>query len=128
MPLTICEINLMLTWSLTFAGRFPIIDIKLYVPVVALSTQYNTKLPQQLKSGFQRTTNWNKYQSFPKAYAQNRYLNHSFDPSFQGVNRFFVFSLSSTNSFIIFPPNSSLKRSITFLSLPVKSGLLSFLL
>ena len=34
--------------------------------------------------------NWNKYQSDPKPYAQNRYLNHLVDPSFQGMNRRFV--------------------------------------
>ena len=37
----------------------------------------------------------------------------------------YVFALSPTNSFIIFPPNSSLKRPITFLFLPVGSSPLS---
>ena len=65
-----CEINLILTWSayctISEGNRkttFAITDTKLYVPVVTLSTQDNTKLLQQLKSGFRRTTNWNKYQS-----------------------------------------------------------------
>ena len=39
---------------------FKIIDTKLYVSVVALSTQDNAKLLQQLKSGFNRTINWNR--------------------------------------------------------------------
>ena len=60
-----------------------------------LSTQYNRKLFQQLKSGFKRTINWNKYQSNPKTYAQNRYLNHLVDPRFQGVNRLFVLSFEN---------------------------------
>ena len=30
------------------------------VPVVTLSTQYNAKLSQQLKSGLKRITNWKK--------------------------------------------------------------------
>ena len=34
------------------AGTFAITDTKLYVPVVTLSTQGNTKLLQQLKPGF----------------------------------------------------------------------------
>ena len=66
MPLN--AINLILTWSSTYAisnststGRFAITDTKLYVPVVTLSTQGNAKLLQQLKSGFKRTINWNKY-------------------------------------------------------------------
>ena len=44
---------------------------KLYVPVVTLSTQDNANILQQLKSGFKRTINWNKYQSAPKTYAKN---------------------------------------------------------
>ena len=53
----------------TGEGRFTITDTKLYVPVVTLSTQDNTKLLQQLKSGFKRTINWNKHQSDPETYA-----------------------------------------------------------
>ena len=69
-----CEVNLILTWS-------PICVIsstKLYVPVVTLSTQDNSKLLQQLQleSGSKRTINWNKYESDPKTFALNRYLNH----------------------------------------------------
>ena len=47
----------------TEAATFVITDTKLYIPVVTLSTQDNTKLLQQLMSGFQRTIKWNKYQS-----------------------------------------------------------------
>ena len=102
MPLINCEVSLFLTWSSTCVitnstgeGRFTITDTKLYVPVVTLSTQDNAKLLQQLKSGFRRTINWNKYQSDPKTYAQNRYLNHLVNPSFQGVNRLFVLSFEN---------------------------------
>ena len=70
MPLINCEVNLILTWSSTCvitnstgAGTFAITDTKLYVPVITLSTQDNSKLPQQLKSGFKRVINWNKYLS-----------------------------------------------------------------
>ena len=97
MPLINCEINLILSWSSTCVlfnstdeGRFKITDTKLYVPVVTLSTQDNAKLLQQLKSGFKRTINWNKYESSVKTFAQNRYLNYLINPSFQGVNRLFV--------------------------------------
>ena len=41
--------------------------------------------------------NWNKYQSDPKPYAQNQYLNHLVDPSFQGVNKIFVLSFETEN-------------------------------
>ena len=104
MSLINCQVNLILTWSSTCvitnskgAGKFAITDTKLYVPVVTLSTQDNAKLLQQLKSGFKRTINWNKYQSDPKTYAQNRYLNHLVKPIFQGVNRLFVLSFENEN-------------------------------
>ena len=66
-----CEINLILTWSDRCfiidnpiddqVPTFTITDTKLYIPVVTLSTQDNAKLLEQLKSGFKRTFNWNKY-------------------------------------------------------------------
>ena len=59
MPLINCEVNLILTWSKdcvitnsTGAGKFAITETKLYVLVVTLSTQDNSKLLQQLKSDF----------------------------------------------------------------------------
>ena len=104
MPLINCEVNLILTWSpicvissATGETKFKIIETKLDVPVVTLSTQDNAKLLQQLKSGFKRTINWNKYQSSIKTYAQNRYLNHLIDPSFQGVRILFVLSFKNEN-------------------------------
>ena len=48
--------------SLTVADQgtnISITDTKSYVPRVSLSTQNNTKLLQQLKLGFKRTTNDN---------------------------------------------------------------------
>ena len=99
MPLINCEVNLDLTWcrdcaitNSTETEEFAITETKLYVPVVTLSTQHNTKLLQQLKSGFKRTTNWSKYESIIKTLAQNGYLNNIINPSSQGVNRFFVLS------------------------------------
>ena len=96
MSLINCEIHLILTWSIG-EEKFKTTDTKYYVPVVTLSTEDNTKLLQQLKSGFKRTINWNKYQSDPKTYAQNRYLNHLVDPSFQRINKFFVLSFENGN-------------------------------
>ena len=97
MPLINCEVNPILTWSSTSvitnstgAGTFKISDTKLYVPVVTLSTQENAKLLQQLKSGFKRVINWNKYLSKPELIRRNLNLNHLVEPSFQGVNRLFV--------------------------------------
>ena len=83
--------------SATGETKFKITETKLYVPVVTLSTQDNAKLLQQLKSGFKRTINWNKYESSVKTFAQNRYLNYLINPSFQGVNRLFVLSFENEN-------------------------------
>ena len=97
MPLINCEVNLILTWSSTCvitgsngARTFSITDTKLYVPVVTFSTQENTKLLQQLKSGFKRVINWNKYLSKPESFKRNANLNYLVEPSFQGINRLFV--------------------------------------
>ena len=73
MPLINCEVTLDLNWSekciivatdvAAKATTFSITDTKLHAPVVTLSTQDNVKLLEQLKSGFKRTINWNKYQT-----------------------------------------------------------------
>ena len=78
----------------TGAGTFAITDTKPYVPGVTLSNQDNTKLLQQLKLGFKRTINWNKYQSKLPIERQNQYL---IDLSFQGVNRLFVLSFKNND-------------------------------
>ena len=102
MPLINCEVNLILTLSSTCvitnsnsAGTFAITDTKLYVPVVTLSTQENTKFLQQLKSGFKRVINWNKYLSKPELLAPNPNLNQLVERNFQGVNRLFVLAFEN---------------------------------
>ena len=71
MPLISCEKNIDLNWSkkcfiaatveANQGVTFPITDTKLYA-ILILSTQDNTKLFEQLKSGFKGTVNWNIYQ------------------------------------------------------------------
>ena len=100
MPLINCEINLILTWSANCVivstnvanqnAIFEITDTKLYVPVVTLSIQDNSELLQQLKSGFKRVINWNKYLSKPELLRRNPNLNHLIEPTFQEVNRLFI--------------------------------------
>ena len=91
-----CESNLILTWSkdciissATGEAKFKITNTKRYVPAVTLSTQDDEKLLQQLKSGFKRTINWNKYQPRVSPKRHNKYLDFLIDPIFQGVNRLF---------------------------------------
>ena len=72
MPLINCEINLQLKWSEncflvvgTIANQqptFTITDTNIYITVVLLSTNHNGKFHKQLKYGFKRAINWNKWQ------------------------------------------------------------------
>ena len=79
-----CEVELILNWSKNCVladmtrrdaqgsssavvapsgATFKITDTKLYVPVVTLSNENDTKHLEQLKIGFKRTIKWNKYRS-----------------------------------------------------------------
>ena len=85
-PLINCEVNLILTWSANCVvvytnvanqgATFEIAETKLYVPVITLSTQDNAKFLPQLKSGFKRIINWNKYLAKPELLRRNPNLNH----------------------------------------------------
>ena len=100
-----CEINLILSWSGNCfiidnpvenqVPRLTITNTKLFLIVVTLSIPDNTKLLQQLKSGFKRTTNWNKYQSKVTVQKRNRHWNYFIDPIFQRVHILFVFSFEN---------------------------------
>ena len=86
MVLINCEIELILDWSADCViiytdvnnevPTFTITETNLYVTVVTLSTQDNSKLLPQLKNGFKRTITWNKYLAKPESLAQNANLNH----------------------------------------------------
>ena len=100
MSLINCEVNLIFTWSencviiyTNVANQNPTFEItetKIYVLLVTLSTQDNPKLLPQLKLGFKRTVNWDKYLPKPELLTQNLNLNHLVESSSQGVNRLFV--------------------------------------
>ena len=103
-PLTNCEINLILTWSANCVivstdvanqgATFSITETKIHVVVVTLSTQDNAKVFQQLKSGFKRTINSNKYLK-TKIIETKWKLNHLVQTSFQGIDRLFVLSFKN---------------------------------
>ena len=105
MPLINQEINLIFSWFANCAiiytnvanqnPTFAITETKLDIPVVPLSTYNSAKLLSQLKSSFKRTINWNKYLSKLELLAQNPNLNLLVEPSFQGVNRFFVLAFEN---------------------------------
>ena len=104
-PLINCEIELILNCSkncvlayMTIANNPPTglefenKDTKLYVPVVSLSKENDIKLLDQLKSGFKRTVQWNKYRSQMTIQSNNDNLNYLIDPTLTKVNSLFVLS------------------------------------
>ena len=101
-PLINCEVELILTWSKNCAladitvraagndNAPPAIvaltglesrktNTNLYIPVVTLSKETDTKLLKQLKSGFIRTIKWNKYRSQMTVQLQNNNLDQLFN-------------------------------------------------
>ena len=65
-------------------------DCKLYVPIVTLSKDDEIQLLTNLKSGFTREIEWNKYRSQVSTEAINNNLNILIDPTFTNVKRLFV--------------------------------------
>ena len=72
MPLINCKIELLLKWSKNCIlsskhsnSVFTITDTKLYVSIVTLKTEDNTKLSKLLSQGFKRPIYWNEFKVIP---------------------------------------------------------------
>ena len=71
MPLINCKVELSLKWYetclLTAAttATFTITDAKLYVPIVILTVEDNSKLSNLLSERFKRSIYWNEYKITP---------------------------------------------------------------
>ena len=119
-PLICCEVSLELKWNknciiTSLKGRqlgagppvvrdcaptgasLAINDCKLYIPVVTLSKDDDIKLLTNLKSGFTREIEWNKYRSQMTTEAINNNLNILTDPTFTNVNRLFVLAYQTAD-------------------------------
>ena len=83
-------------------AAFKITDCKLYVPVVTLLAEDDNKLLEQLKTGFKKTTKWNKYRSEMSNQTKNNNFNYLIDPTFTNVNRLFVLSYKNEENIISF--------------------------
>ena len=70
--------------------KFKITDTRLYVLVVTLSEENDTKILEQLKTRLKRTIKWNKYRSQITIQPQNNNLNYLIDLTLTNVNRLFV--------------------------------------
>ena len=76
--------------SLETAATFTMTDTKLYVPIVTLKTEDNTKLSKLLRERFKKLIYWNKYKIIFKNYNANDYIRERLDANFQGFNKLFV--------------------------------------
>ena len=119
MPLIICEVSLELKWNKNCVitsleqrqvdagphvvngsptgATLDIIDCKLYIPVVTLSKDDEIKLLTNLKSGFTREIEWNKYRSQMSTEAINNNINILIDPTFTNVSRLFVLAYQTAD-------------------------------
>ena len=105
MPLINCKVELSLKWYerclLTVANTatFKITDAKLYVPIVTLKTEDNTKLSKLLSEGFKRSVYWNKYKVIPnKIYNENDHIRELLDANYQGVKRSFILAYGNAGN------------------------------
>ena len=108
MPLINCKVELSLKWYerclLTAAttATFKITDAKLYVPIVTLSIEDNSKLTKLLNEGFKRPIYWNEYKVIPNKIVEiavnneEKYMRELLDSSHQGVKRLFVLAYNNT--------------------------------
>ena len=116
-PLISCEVSLELKWNKTCVitsqqigvnldrgntvaptnATLAINDCKLYIPVVTLSKDDEIKSLTNLKSGFTREIEWNKYRSQMATKAINNNLNILIDPTFTNVNRLFVLAYQNAD-------------------------------
>ena len=106
-PLINCKVELSLNWIerclLTVANTatFKITDAKLYVPIVTLKTEDNTKLSKLLSEGFKRPVYWNKYKVIDNKVVEiaaangEKYIRELLDSSWQGVKRLFVLAYNN---------------------------------
>ena len=109
MPLINCKVELSLKWiencilsSSGTAATFKITDTKLYVPIVTLKTEDNSKLSELLNDEFKRSIYWNKYKVIDDILVQiataheEKYIRELLDWSYQGVKRLFDLAYNNT--------------------------------
>ena len=116
-PLISCEVSLELKWNKNCVinsqqigvnldggntaaptgATLTINNCKLYMPVITLSKNDEIKLLTNLKSGFTREIEWNKYKSQMSTEEENSNLNILIDPTFTNVNKLFVLAFQTAD-------------------------------
>ena len=108
-PLINCRVELSLSWnencilsSTGTAATFTITDTKLYVPIVTLKTEDNTKLSKLLSEGFKRSMYWYKYKVIlNKIYNEDDYIRELLDASYQGAKRLFILAYGNAGNDLV---------------------------
>ena len=108
LPLISIKLYMELNWtkysvlsSINQNSIFQITKGELYIPVVTLNTESNSKLSRLLSEGFERTVFWNEYRrkieriNFPAN--DNSIKRTTLDKSFQGVNKLLVATYKTNN-------------------------------
>ena len=97
MPLINCKVELSLKWyerclrTAATTATFKITDEKLYVPIVTLSIEDNSRLTKLLNEGFKRPIHWDEYKVTPNKVVELaaandvKYIRELLDSSCQGV-------------------------------------------
>ena len=67
----------------------------MYVPVVTFSAEDDNNFLEQLKSGFERTSKWNKYRSEMTNQTKTNNLNCLIDATFNKINELFVLTFEN---------------------------------
>ena len=108
MPLINCNSEISLKWiedcmlATATTATFKTTDAKLYVPIVTLSVEDNSKLSKLLSEGFKRPIYWNEYKVTPNkiveiaAVNEEKYIRELLDSSWQGVKKLFVLPYNNT--------------------------------
>ena len=106
-------------------------DCKLYIPVVTLSKDDEIKLLTNLKSGFTREIEWNKYRSQMTTETINNNLNILIDPTFTNVNRLLVLAYQNADdrqsfsqfylSRVMVKDYNVIYNKLAFFDLPIKA-------
>ena len=109
LPLINCEIEPDLSWTKVCvlieqnnnitSVNLVITSTKLYIPVVTLSINDNSKFLQNIKQGFKRTISWNKCRSELATQPKNNNLNYLIGPTFRNINKLFVLSFKNGSNY-----------------------------
>ena len=105
------------------SATFKTSDAKLYVPFATLSIQGDSKLLQQLKTGFKWTIKWKKYKLKMSSQAKSNNLNYLVDPLFIEVNEHYSLKMKMIEFLLKNTIHQTLKEKTSTCELTVQAFL-----